>query len=316
MRARFVIDERSIDLNGFVATTGLEVIEALLDLVDDARQDGHGVCFDEDLFAEQRSPQRSFWELCDPESPIFMNPEVMERAAAAFGAMPRWREIAAPEPPDFDVVVDGGVAETTASVAWAHQQAIVGGLDSVACLCASGNRRTGLVDVELLKRIEGVWFIKTPREMEEYFRWLISSYASKPDDLEDFAKFAFKKIDFVERCFDGIRNMSKNCRQMAPAIVRHLSVITDEGQRIFQGPWNQVPAEFGAFGVDISDENGNTKGNHIARGERLRIVDGEKLYFWWHTKIERHQDRIHIYPNKVSEQGKIIVGIFSLHLTV
>lgn len=323
MTMRFVIDERSIDLNGLNAGAALEVIDVLLDRIDDARDDGHGVCFDEDLFSIELVAQRSFWALFDPQFLVPLTPELSrhaaelsERAAATFGSMQRWYEVNAPSPVDVDASIDGGPIEMTGSVAWAHQQSIGGGLSSAACICASGRRRTGVINVEVAGHSAEVWFIASAHEMQQYFRWLISRYATRPDEIAEFSSSAFKRLSFVEQCFDGIRNMSSPCRQLAPAIVHHLSVLSDEGQRIFSGPWIQAPAEFGTFGVDISDENGNTKQNSHAKSERRRIFSGKELIFWWHTKIERDRDRIHIYPNNVADDGNIIVGVFCQHLTV
>lgn len=316
MTTRFVIDENSIDLNGLDAAAGLEVIEVLLDRVEDAHFQGHGVCFDDELFHIAVVAERSFWELCDPASPVHLPPEVAQRAAAAFSAMPRWYEVSATWPPDVDVKVEGGPVETTASVAWAHQQAVMGGLSCVACICASGRRRAGYVTVELAGQSETVWFVESARDMERYFRWLIAQHATAPHEIADLAPSAFTQLTFVDRCFNGIRTMSKPCRQLAPTIAHHLGAFSDEGRRIFSGDWMRVPAEFGALGVDISDENGATKRNPQARRERRLVVDGEEVFFWWHSKIEPHQDRIYICPDKVPKGGGIIVASLCLHLTI
>lgn len=316
MTIRFVIDERSIDLNGLSASDGLEVIEQILDRIEEVQEDGHSVCFDDELFHVALVGKRSFWDLCDPKSPISLPREVSERATAIFGTMLRWHEVNSSPPLAFDVSIDGGPVETTASVAWAHKQAVAGGLVSVACICASGKRRTGAVAVEVSGRIKEVWFVQSTRDVESYFRWLIAQHATTHDEIAELSASAFRQLVFAEKCFDGIRTMSKPCRMLAPSIVHYLSALSDEGPRIFSGPWSRVPAEFGALGVEISDENGNTKSNARAKRERKLTVGGEELIFWWHAKIERHQDRIHFYPNKVSTGGKIIVGIFCLHLTV
>lgn len=316
MTVRFIVDEKSISLHGLSTSDGLEVIEDLLDLIEDSQREGHDTCFDDELFNINLLGQRSFWELCDPDSPIYLTPEVSERAATIFGRLPRWHELDEPWPPDFDVSVGGGFIETTPSVAWAHQQAVKGGLSSVACICGSGGRRSGAVAVELAGRSENVWFVASAADMEHYFRWLIVEYATTSDDIEELATCAFRKLTFVDRCFEGIRTMSKPCRMLAPMIVHHLAAFSDDGQRIFAGPWIRAPQEFGALGINISDENGATKRNHQARNERRIVVNNEELLFWWHSKIEPHRDRIHVYPNKVTQGGNIIVGIFCQHLTV
>jgi len=316
MTFRFVVDERSINLNGLESSAGKKLIQDMLYLIYDVQEEGHVVCFDDDLFTMSVLHDRSFWELCDPESPVRLDAELSQFASAIFGRMPRWYETETPGPADFDVSIDGRSKETSASVAWAHRQAIVGGLSSAACLSAFGGRRTGVVEVVVAGQLEEVWFADTRRGIEQYFRWIIAKHASTPDQIANVAPFAFTQIRFVDRCFDGIGKMSKPCRQLAPAIVAHLAAFSDEGKRIFSGPWARAPLEFAALGVQISDENGNTKSNAIARRERSIILDGETQLFWWHSKIEPHQDRIHICPNLVPNGGAVVVGIFCRHLTV
>ena len=109
--------------------------------------------------------------------------------------------------------------------------------------------------------------------------------------------------------------MSKPYRDLIDPIVGHLSALCDHGQRIFSGPWQRVSAEFGALGVSISDENGNTKNNAAARNERTVVLRGACLVFWWHCKLQPDRDRIHIYPDNIKGGGKLIVGIFCRHLT-
>jgi hypothetical protein len=109
--------------------------------------------------------------------------------------------------------------------------------------------------------------------------------------------------------------MSKPYRELVGSIVHHLGALCDHGKRICSEPWIRVPSEFGALGVSISDENGRTKSNAVAKKERTVEVCGRRLVCWWHCKLEPDRDRIHIYPDDLREGGKLIVGIFCRHLT-
>jgi hypothetical protein len=314
---RFVIDESGIRLDGLAPAEGIELVETLLDRLDDARAMGHQACFGEELFRTPILGPLSFWELCDPESPICLPVEVQQRAAAAFGALPRWDEIEDAEPvADYDVTLDGGPALFASSIAWAHAQARRGGLNAVACICFSRNRTTGRVAVSVAGHAEDLWFAETSPDVEGFFRWLLAERSRHLDEMEALAPSAFPNLDFVAGCFEGIRHMSKGYRDLAPAITHHLSTFSDQGQRIFSGAWQRASAEFGPFGVDISDENGATKQNRVARADHERIFDGTPMLFWWHSKLEPHQDRIHICPDRVPQGGRIVVGIFCRHLTV
>jgi hypothetical protein len=161
-----------------------------------------------------------------------------------------------------------------------------------------------------------VWFVSAARDAEYFFRWLIVETTHSPGGMEGFSGSAFRNLDFVEGAFNGIKSMSKPYRELRQIIVMHLAAFSDEGARIFSGAWDRVSAEFGSLGLDISDESGDTKRNRAARAERTRSVADEQRVFWWHSKLERDRDRIHICPEKVREGGQILVGIFCRHLTL
>ena len=134
--------------------------------------------------------------------------------------------------------------------------------------------------------------------------------------MAELAGSAFEHLDFVSGAFDGIKKMSAPYSALVFKLVHHLGVLSDEGERIFKGAWRDAPAQFGSLGVQISDENGNTKSNAKAAKERTVSFRGSDLKFWWHIKLEPDRDRIHIYPDQVHSGNKIIVGIFCRHLTV
>lgn len=163
-------------------------------------------------------------------------------------------------------------------------------------------------------QVTSLWFVPTAEYLEKYFRWLIGNYAQRPQDIEQFAPHAFKALQFVDECFRSIGTMNGAWPELLREIVKHLSIFSDDGQRIFSGRWSRAPVEFGSLGINLSDENGNTKANPLAKRERRIVVKGEELFFWWHSKLEPHQNRIHICPGKIPAGGKMIVGIFCLHL--
>jgi hypothetical protein len=310
---RFAIDERSLDLNGLEMKTARFAFKEFVERIVEIGTEGHGICYDEDLFYNDLREGRTFWQLFDPEAELQLNHDDLEQAAAAFGTMPKWHEINSPQPVDVEVRVAGGPIETTGAVAWAHAQG-GRGLLAAACLSASHGRPPGRRQVLVGGIDRPVWFVASAKDMERYFRDLLGNCAEIPDDFAALADYAFRDLLFVNGCFDGIRKMSGTCRDLAPDIVVHLSAFSDEGRRIFSGRWQDAQAEFGSLHVNVSDENGATKSDKEAAAERLRIFNDNEMHFWWHSKIEPHRDRIHICPDHVPGGGKIIVGIFCLHL--
>jgi hypothetical protein len=313
---RFVIDETSWNLDGLDPRRCVEALEEMLDCIDDVQAQGHGCCYSEDLFYLHIRDGLSFYELYRDDSPILIPPDVRIRIASAFNRLSKWQDVDLPWPESFDVAVAGAASELAPSIAWAYAQTRHNAADAIACITHPIRRETGKFEVSVSGTATSVWFVLTARDCERFFRWLIIESTTNSDEMEALSAFAFRGLDFVPKSFDGIGSMSKPYRVLVPAIVTHLAAFSDEGARIFSGAWNRASAEFGPFGVDISDENGNTKANATARAERTIIVNGEERIFWWHSKLERHQDRIHICPRKVADGGRILVGIFCDHLTV
>ncbi|MXN53143.1 hypothetical protein GR158_18700 [Shinella sp. AETb1-6] len=314
MTIRFVLDETSIRLDGLSAAAGIEVLELFLDRIDDAILAERAVFYSSDFFETALLGERCFWDLCDPDSPIELPKEVQERAAAAFGTLACWDETEE-WPVNFGVEVDGQPVRHIPSVAWAHLNNANPQAEIVACISSATAGYTGIHNVMANGAERQVWFLETARDTELFYRWICSEHSRSPADIALYAEHSFKQLKFVEHCLHGITAMTGQFRDLAPVIARHLGLLSDEGQRIFSGPWQQVPAEFGSLGIEISDENGNTKQNGNARRERRIIVDGAERWFWWHTKLQPHQNRIHICPDDAPAGGAIIVGIFCRHLT-
>ena len=185
----------------------------------------------------------------------------------------------------------------------------------VACITSSLAKGDALLTLVSDRGAREVFFVASARGNESLFRWVICEFTSSPSEMEAYASFAFRQLEFVAGSFNGLKNMSKPYANLVAAVVRHLSALSDEGGRIFSGPREVVEAEFGPYGVNISDENGATKRNSRAKRDHTLIWQKRERSFWWHTKLEPDHDRIHFCPGDLQEGGKILVGIFCYHLT-
>jgi hypothetical protein len=309
---RFVIDETSWNFDGLDPELCVEALEEVLDCIEFVRAHGHGCCRSDELFNMPIRDGRSFYELYHEDSPIPIPPEVRERIATIFSHLQEWDDW----PTSLDAVIAGGASEFAPSIAWAHQQTTRHAANAVACISHPIRRNSGIIEVTVAAVTTAIWFVSKERDTELFFRWLITETTRTPEEMKSLSGSAFHGLDFVPGAFNGIKDMSVGYRNLVSVIVRHLSALSDDGARIFSGPWDRVAAEFGRFGVDISDENGGTKNNGTARAERTRIMNGETRIFWWHTKLKRQEDRIHLCPEKVRDGGRILIGIFCRHLTV
>lgn len=312
MTIRLVVDETSWQFEGIPAADCLEALEVLLDRIDDAYADGHDSCYSEDLFDVFVLGDKRFFDLCSEDSPLLIPIEIQERIASIFGRLQRWQEISLP---DHLYVQVGAEQERFApSIAWVHARLASEPFDAPACLIFGPARPEGCFPVTVHGVAHNIWFVGNRHSYNGYFRALIEQFSVSPHDMESLSHSAFPELDFRPGCFGGIKDMSKPYRELAGPIVRHLGALSDQGARIFRGPRERIAAEFGTLGVDISNENGNTKNDDEAIRERTKTVDDEDVEFLWHTKIERHCDRIHLSPTRVLNGGRLLVGIFCLHL--
>lgn len=308
---RFVIDETSWHFDGLEQNSCIEALEVMLDLLDDAHEQGQLACYSEELFETVVWQNKTFYELYEPDSPMAIPWEVQERVASIFGRLSKWQELDSHEPRDFDAQIDNNAKEFAPSIAWAHEQTIQNKANAVACLIFPAVRPVGNHAISVNNRIVRLWFVGDFQSYRDYFRWLIIDATKNPDEMANFAVSAFPAIEFIPNCFDGIKDMSKPYRELVEPLTKHLSALSDHGQRIFSESWKDAPSKFGSYGINISDENGNTKSNSEARRERTRIFNGKEVVFWWHSKLELDRDRIHFSPD---DKDRLLVGIFCRHL--
>ncbi|WP_395061142.1 hypothetical protein [Paraburkholderia silvatlantica] len=307
-----MIDETSWKFDNIPLTDCLEALEVLLDRIDDAYAEGHDSCYSEDLFDVFVLGDKRFFDLCGEDSPFPIPAEIQERIASIFGRLQKWQDLSLPA--HLDVRVGTGPEEFAPSIAWVHAQSVDEPLGLPACLSFQPVRVEGCLPVAVDNRVRDIWFVSSRQSYNGYFRTLIEQFSSSPQEMESLSHSAFPDLDFRDECFGGVKDMSKPYRELAKPLVHHLSILCDHGARIFAGPRERIAAEFGAFGVDISNENGNTKADSEALKERTKKVNGENIEFLWHTKLERHCDRIHLSANGVQGGGKLMIGIFCRHL--
>lgn len=307
---RLVIDETSWKFDVLTQDECIEKLEAMLDVLDDAQSHGNHACYSEDLFHTQVWGEKLFYDLYDPKSKFHIPRNVQERVASLFNSLQKWQDLDTEWPPSFEVSIDQHSPEEAASIAWAHTQTRINSANSIACVAFPHIRQSGESKVTVNKDDQSLWFLANDHSYRCFFRWLIIETTTSPAEMAAHSLSAFPSVDFVEGAFNGIKDMSKPYRELVRSLVSHLSAFSDQGARIFSGPRERIAFEFGPFGVDISDENGNTKSNAEARRLRTRNFKGKEITFWWHSKLGRDRDRIHIHL----EDGRIVIGIFCRHL--
>jgi len=111
-----------------------------------------------------------------------------------------------------------------------------------------------------------------------------------------------------------IGKMKGNFRELRPQLMRDLSGLSDHASEVWSTcvePTVIASEMASRAGVDCSRDSPQTHKNKAAMTER-RVNFGEaQVVCEWHTKLERHQNRIHF----AVKEGVVYVGVFAEHLT-
>jgi hypothetical protein len=306
----FALDERGWEVGARSAGVWVGALESILDLVDELIERGHSLAYSESIFLKPITSNLTLYDLYAPDSPIEISPELRVRIAVTFSRAAKLEDVFAN---DAEINIEiGSKAEQAETIAWAAARFLHDQSKITPCI---SNVSTGLHAVKYKGKSLSIWLVNSAKLVERFFRWLIVASTRSPMEMEALSSEAFSNLAFVAGSYDGIKRMTGSYASLIEKIVHDLAFLSDNGKQIFNQSWQDVPRKFRAGNVDISDENGNTKQNRIAKNERKIKYEGEDLFFWWHMKIEPHQNRIHICPDKVSSGGQIIVGIFCHHLT-
>ncbi len=290
----------------------IERLEVTLDLLDTAIRCSQ-ILYSSDLFNCEIIDNFTFYELYNQDAPLYIPPEVQERVAAAFLRLERWEDCDQ-WPADTDVTLDGKAPIYLPSVAWVHQRRVDSRDKPAGVICLSPIYETGVRNATVAETAIDIFFMCSVGDWAAFNRYVIVDFTKNSRGLNEYACAAFPNLEFVEDCLYGIDKMSRPYSLIVKDVVKHLAAFSDQGSFIFSQSSQMVPSLFGPLGVDISDENGATKSNSTSIKQRARLHRGKRLLFWWHSKLERHRDRIHIYVDRNGERPRIVVGILCYHL--
>jgi hypothetical protein len=160
-------------------------------------------------------------------------------------------------------------------------------------------------------------FLTEPAHLANLFRRAIFQEKVSEAEFATLAPLAFPDLAFVEGCLRGVRDLSCPLQDILETLMLHLSVLNDHGAAIFARKRGQgIEQGFQEHRVTIAPETGETMAKAKARRERERAHEGETLVFEWHTKLQPHQNRIHVHPPTAKSGGWVIVGIIHEHLTL
>lgn len=171
-----------------------------------------------------------------------------------------------------------------------------------------------LCDFEQIVRIPEASLNKDRNQaMALFYRKFYQRQASfDMNSLRQNAVTMFPRIEFSETAWDGITSLVGDRNDILAAIVEHLSILNDEGPRIWQE--YTTPGErqsrLSALGVESSPESPNThKNRKLISKYDFRFKEGV-IRCEWHTKIRRNANRVYFSI----DSGSVQVGLITRHL--
>lgn len=312
---RFVVDESSFDFRGLAE----ERLTALLNDFSDALETlarQHRVAVSPWWYETECAEGRELYEVLYEGEVPRVDRDARLRMVRLMDRCPSWDTELAGMPDQIEV--NGEVLELALSIGYAWWWTRWG--RHVACLVFPSGKRHGWHPVTMGDRTEQesvaeVFFFADASLISEFWRSLFAREDIKEADFFDHAREAFPNLIFAEslsfRKFDG------SYREMRDWVVRVLSVIHDRFANALSahsGRPNEVQAELGRFGLDLSPESPNTRSKTKIMKQRDVAYAGEIYRCEWHAKKEPHRNRVHFSLPDPRIGHRILIGIFIAHL--
>ena len=237
-----------------------------------------------------------------------------------------WDDLVNP-PPNPRVTVTEVECESV-TIALVHSQITNGRGAACLCLGARIDRSTPRA-VTVGTSTKEVHFITEPCNLRLFFRTLPELEDLNNEEYMANAADAFPDLAFVPKLASQFSHFRTKYREARPEVTRHLAVLNDDFQRIFEGYGfkpHETQVALNDLGVNASPESPKVRANAKAMKQRDVEVDvvtighrtlnvGTTVRCEWHTKIHATADRIHFHPGKTAiAEGHVLVGIFAEHL--
>jgi hypothetical protein len=312
---RFVIDESSWMNATEYADAVPDAVDALLERLDVARERREQLAKHPDIYeADIGGGHKLYSVLFDLECPLPLERDVV---ALLRLALDRSGTLDDAGLSSYDVTIAGS-SRLAPAVAWAHAQRSENRAVAVLSLPLDHSPQ-GECEVVVAGLARQLHFVTSEKQHRAFFRDVIRVEEAAEDDFEALAPSAFPTLGWADGVWRGLGDFGKPYRDLRDVLVVHLGVLDDYGAELFttwqSTDFRQIGPRLSALGAEASDENGRTKQYKAAEKDRTRRYQGREYVFWWHTKLQRHEDRIHFLhiPGNPPPHGRIVIGIFNKH---
>ena len=304
---RFVVDEGALTLDDVPEAEREDNLTSLIDQLDGLRVSQENVqlvgywAYVECVGGENVAQSLATCKILDRDQSMLLL-TLLDRCFA-------WDR---PDDEDFcpGVVVNGNQYDGE-GIAWARAQAILKNWTAVVTThhrFAAGVHR---VESPSESVPVDVYFSASVKDHPGFYRELYEWQDVPESGFFARARHAFPRLVFAAGL--SFRNFQGAYRTLRPQVVRHLGRINDEFPEVYaeeRGMSNQISSR---LGIEVSIE-GNTRGSQSLMRQRDVEFCGQVYRCEWHSKIERHRNRIHFHVIDGTLEKKILIGIFHEHL--
>lgn len=159
---------------------------------------------------------------------------------------------------------------------------------------------------------ELVWSVDDRTTRLAFYR-SVYKFENLPErDFFELADKAFPGVCFADGV--GFRKFEGAYADLRDVVVDHLAVLSDgfeDALKEHSGVANRISA---ALGIEVSDESPNTRKSAKLMRQRDVVYKGNSYRCSWHSKLERHRNRIHFCLGDERTKNRLLIGMFVRHL--
>ncbi len=215
----------------------------------------------------------------------------------------------------FDI---GGSDINGKSLAYIYEQ--VKQKRAVSCVCLNKyGHPVGCREVRKASEQMKIHFVTGQKTLLAFYRDVAEIESLNEKEFIRHGNLAFPQLYFVPDIDKQFRKFRQSYPEVRPVVTRHLSVLNDHFQEIYEECSYKSDCLIRRFqsgwDISISQESPKTKKNKKATRQREVTAEGIFLRCEWHTKLTPTYDRIHFHQGMPGIlKGRIIIGIFAEHL--
>jgi hypothetical protein len=312
---RLVVDHGSFDFGGFPGSVLSDLLDGFSDALEEL-QESHTVaawqswselpCRDGELLYEFLFRRATGQDTASPDAKRRLI-RLMDRCRL-------WDDDEAELTPDHVSVA--GAAHAWPSAAGHALRRTLQNVTTACLVFPTSRMPRGWVPVESDAGGTTVFFLTDAREICGFWRALFEREDVEEARFGELAEAAFPRLVLAGSLSFG--KFQGHYRDLRPWVVQVLSVTNDhfaEALSRSAGIPRQVQSALGGYGVTLSPDSPKTHANDAAMRERDVEHEGDVYRCEWHAKQHPTRNRVHFSLPDQRLGGRILIGIFTDHLS-